>query len=135
MVRRAGAAEAAACVQDRRVGQKEADGVVVAGDADGRDGGEGGGDGVPELGLEGAAVVGEGDAEILPACYEDLSRWEHDSVCEDSWEGHGADCLDGGGAHWVVDRDDVGVRGRAGVLLRTCERGILWGSRQRGRRT
>ena len=118
MVRRAGAAEAAARAQDGGVGQEEADGVVVAGDADGRDGGEGGGDGVPDLGLEGAAVVGEGDAVILPAYDEDLSRWEHDSVCEDSGEGHGVDCLDGGGTHCVVDCDYVRVRGRADVLLR-----------------
>ena len=118
MVRRAGAAEAAARVQDGGVGQEEADGVVVAGDADGRDGGEGGVDGVPDLGLEGAAVVGEGDAVVLPAGDEDLARREHDSVGEDSGEGHGVDGLDGGGAHCVVDRDDAGVCGRAGVLLR-----------------
>ena len=118
MVGGAGAAEAAAGVQDGGVGQEEADGVVVAGDADGRDGREGGGDGVPDLGLQGAAVVREGDAVVLPARDEDLAGREHDSVGEDAGEGHGGDGLDGGGAHWVVDRDDVGVCGRAGVLLR-----------------
>ena len=111
MVRRAGATEAAARAQDGGVGLVEADGMVVAGDADGRDGGEGGGDGVPDLGLEGAAVVGEGDAVVLPACDEDLSCRKHDSVCEDSGEGHGVDCLDGGASHCVVDCDYVGVRG------------------------
>ena len=118
MVRRAGAAEAAARVQHRGVGQEEADGVVVAGDADGRDGGEVAGGRVPDFGLEGAAVVGEGDAVVLAAGDEDGSVGKHDCVCEDAGEGHGVDGLDGGGAHRVVDRDDVGVCGRAGVLLR-----------------
>ena len=111
--------------------------MVVAGDTDGRDGREVRGDGVPDLGLQGAAVVGEGDAVVLPADEEDLAGREDDPVGEDAGEGHGVDGLDGGGARWVVDRDDVGVCGRAGVLLRTGQRGVLLEGfeRQRGRCT
>ena len=117
VVARAGAAEAAAGGEDGGVREEEADGVVVAGDADGRDGGEGRGDGVPELGLELAAVVGEGDADFLAAHDEDGAVGEDDPVGEDAREGHGVDGLHGGGAHGVVDRDDVGVCRRVGVLL------------------
>lgn len=117
VVRRAAAAEAAASGQNRGVGQEEADGVVVAGDAHGRDGREVGGDGVPDLGLELAAVVREGDADFLAAGDEDRPVWEDDGVGEDSGKGHGADGLDGGFGHWGIDRDDVSICGRAGVLL------------------
>lgn len=117
VVRGAGAAEAAAGGQDRGVGQEEADGVVVSRDAQGRDGGEVAGDGVPELGLELAAVVGERDADFLAAGDEDGAVGEDDGVGEDAGEGHGVYRLDGGFGHGRVDRDDVSVGRRAGVLL------------------
>lgn len=91
--------------------------MVVAGDAQGRDGREVGGDGVPDLGLELAAVVGEGDADFLAAGDEDGAGREDDGVGEDSGKGHGVDCLDGGFGHWGIDRDDVSICRRAGVLL------------------
>lgn len=91
--------------------------MVVAGDAQGRDGREVGGDGVPDLGLELAAVVGEGDADFLAAGDEDGAGGEDDGVGEDSGKGHGVDCLDGGFGHWGIDRDDVSICRRAGVLL------------------
>ena len=88
MVCRAGSAEAAACGEDGRVGEEEADRVVITGHADGRNGGEGEGDGVPDFGLELAAVVGEWNAVVLTACDEDGSGWEDDCVCEDAWIRH-----------------------------------------------
>lgn len=121
MVSRAGAAEAAAGGQDRRVREEEGDGVVVAGDGEGSERGEGGGDGVPHLGLELAAVVGEGDAVFLAAGDEDRACGEDDCVGEDAGVGHWVECLDGGGGHGGADGDDVGVWCCVGALLRICE--------------
>ena len=126
VVRGAGAAEATASGEDRCVREEEGDGVVVAGDGEGSERGEGGGDGVPHFGLELAAVVGEGDAEFLAAGDEDCACWEDDCVGEDAGVGHRADGLDGGGGHWGVDCDDVGVWRCVGALLWICEEGV-WG--------
>lgn len=67
VVRRAGAAQAAARRQDRRVREEDADRVVVAGDGLGRERRKGGGHGVPHFGLELAAIIGEGNTVVLAA--------------------------------------------------------------------
>ena len=117
VVRRAGPAEAPARGQHGRIREEDADGVVVARHGLGRDRGEGRGRGVPQFGLQLAAVVGEGDAVFLAAGDEDRSRGEDDGVGEDAGVGHWADGLDGGGGHRGADRDDVGVCCRVGALL------------------
>ena len=117
VVGRAGAAEAAAAVEDGRVGEEQADGVVVAGDGDGGEEGEGGRDGVPEFGLQLAAVVGEGDAEGLAAGDEDGAVGEDDGGGEDARVGHWGQGLDGHIGQWGVDGDEVGICGRVGALL------------------
>ena len=117
VVPRTAAAQAAAGREDGCVREEDADGVIVAGDGQGGDRGEGGGDGVPEFWLEGAAVVGEGEAECLAADDEDCACGEDDAVGEDSGKGHGVDCFNGGCSHWGTDCDDVSVCRCVGALL------------------
>ena len=88
MVRRACSTQAAACRQHGGVREEERDGVVVPGYAHGRDGREGGGEGIPEFRGELAAVVGEGDAVVLAAGYENGAGGEDDGVGEDAGVGH-----------------------------------------------
>ncbi len=93
--------------------------MVVAGDGEGGERGEGGGDGVPHFGRELAAVVGEGDADLLAAGYEDRAGGEDDGVGEDAGVGHWGEGLDVGVREGGAEGEDVGVWGCGGVLLVT----------------
>ena len=109
------AAEAAAAVEDRCVGEEEAGGVVVAWDGEGGHLGEGLGGGVEEFGDELWGLVGEADGEVLAAGDEDLAVGEDDAVVEGTREGHGRKGGYGWGDVGVGEGYDVCVGGGVGV--------------------
>ena len=110
-------AEAATTAEDGGVGQEEGDGVVVAAvDHEGH-GLEGLGGGGPEFGREDGVVVVERVGVLLAADDEDGAVGEDDGVGEGAAVGHAGQGLDGGGIVDAVQRDEVDVVGRHGVLV------------------